>query len=249
MATSIGSHLTRKKQHFPYEIAILCYTIPISVLTLLYAYRIPPQRITLFVQQKDDELKIQREILRQRYGRLIVGEQGAKALETVVHNHYAPGTLLVVLRDDCSGILDTTQSNKVLKSLLGLIRTGFEACKTVTSGFWGVYPIAEESFLRQTISSKLCYTSPVLWGCIVMPITFTAEHYTHYERILQYYKVYKKIIRINHISVNYTSTSKDNLQEATKVKELFPQYVSLYHEASGVHLRLHDSERSSKEQK
>ena len=162
MATSVGNHLTRKKQHFPYEIAVVCYKSPSSVLSILHAYRIPSQRITLFVQTKQDEHEIQQHISRYRYGHLIVGDKGHRAMETLVHHHYPAGTLLVVLNDSCLGLLDITQTNKVVKSLLGLIRSGFEACKSATAGLWGVYPINEEAFLRPTITSKLNYTSPLL---------------------------------------------------------------------------------------
>jgi hypothetical protein len=250
MATSVGSHLTRKKQHFPYEIAVLCYDSPSSVgkttLALLHAYRIPPQRITLFVQSKSDEQHIVSNVSRHRYGHLIIGERGSQAMETFLHQHYAPGTLLVVLTDSCLGFLDKTASNGVLKSLLGVIRAGFEACKTSTSGFWGVYPVAEEAFLRPTISSKLAYTSPVFWGCITMPIQYTTHCYTHYERILQYYTTYSAIVRLNHIAVRCTRAIGSSQEEATAIQRQYPNWVTLNTESSGVHLRLHDITRHSK---
>ncbi len=247
MATSVGSHLTRKKQHFPYELAVLCYDSQTSVgkttLALLHAYRIPPQRITLFVQSKSDEQHILTNVSRHRYGRLIVGERGPQAMETFLHQHYAPGTFLVVLTDSCLGFLDKTASNGIVKSLLGVIRTGFEVCKSSTSGFWGVYPIAEEAFLRPTISSKLAYTSPALWGCITMPIQYTTQHYTHYERILQYYITYSAIIRLNHIAVRCTRVVCSSQEEATILQGHYPTLISLHTESSGVHLRLHDMMR------
>jgi len=246
MAVSVGSHLTRKKQHFPYEIAVLCYDSPQSVLSILHAYRIPPQRITLFVQTKQDEHAIQEHISRHRYGHLIVGGQGRCAMETLLHHHYPPGTLLVVLEDSCLGLRELTQPQKVVKSLIGLIRSGFDACRAATAGLWGVYPINEEAFLRPTISSTLNYTSPLLWGCIVMPVVFTTECYTHHERILAYYSVYSKCIRFNSIAIHHHSRPKTNEHEAKELYTRYPSWISLHRESSGVYLRLHDSDRESK---
>lgn len=250
MAVSVGNHLTRKKQHFPYEIAILCYGSPDLIgqrtLALLHAYHIPPQRITIFVQSKSDEQQLSQRVQRHRYGRLIVGETGHQAMETLVHRHYVPGTLLVVFDDSCYECIDISTPSGSLKSILSLIRTGFEVCKTANSGFWGVYPVAEQSFLRQTISSKLCYTSPAIWGCIVIPIQFTTEQYTHVERILSYYHIYSTIVRFNHITVRHTSHRKENIIEAVQLYHKYPKWTSVHSDSSGVHLRLHDSERNSK---
>ena len=52
-------HQTRKRNHFEYEIAIPSYKRPETLrdktLTILKAYRIPADRITVFVANKEQE--------------------------------------------------------------------------------------------------------------------------------------------------------------------------------------------------
>jgi hypothetical protein len=254
MQKSISIQHTRKRIQFPYEIAIPCFQEPgvvlAKTLVLCRAYGLPASKLTIFVETKEREHEFKLGLPRKTYGRIVVAAPSIAATYNYIVQFYPPGTQVVCMYEDCLWFLeydaDTPTRGAPLRSLLSVLRQGFEACSRVKTIFWGIYPIADpQYFKKQTIQSKLCYTNPALWGIQIpfqslVPIRSNIVY--HYERILAIYKEYQSIVRLNHISCRYTS---HNTHTVPKVDidwllEQYPDYISL-EQNQHVHLRLHDS--------
>ena len=253
MQKAIPIQLTRRKIQFPYEIAIPCFQEPAIVLSktlvLCRAYGIPNSKITLFVESKEREHEFKLGLPRKTYGRIVVATSGVAATYTYIFQFYPPGTQVVCMYEDCLWFLeydsDSPTRGRPLRSLLLILRQGFEACIKGKTIFWGIYPIADaQYFKKQNIQSSLCYTSPAIWG-IQIPFhslpSLQSNVVHHYERILAIYKEYQSIIRLNHVSCSYTSHTSSTVPKFD-IEELikkYPDYISI-EVGTHPHLRLQD---------
>ena len=253
MQKSIPIPLTRRKIQFPYEIAIPCFQDPGIVvsktLVLCRAYGIPSTKITIFVESKEREQQFKLILPRKTYGRIVVANPGIAATYTYIFQFYPPGTQVVCMYEDCLWFLEydseSPTKGRPLRSLLLVIRQGFEACIKAKTIFWGIYPIADaQYFKKQSIQTSLCYTSPAIWGLQIPFHPLPSIHSNivhHYERILNIYSEYQLIIRLNHVSCSYTSHTSPTVPKVD-IEELlrkYPDYISIEY-GTHPHLRLQD---------
>ena len=253
MQKSIPIQHTRRKNLFPYEIAIPCFNAPEIVnsktLVLCRAYGIPSTKITLFVETKEKEILLKQQISRKLYGRVVVSQNGISETYTYIYQFYPPGTQVVCMYEECMWFIEYDPERptrgRPLRSLLRMFRQGFEACTKAKTIFWGIYPIAEaEYFKKHPIQTTLCYTSPAIWGIQIpfcqLPIVSSSTLH-HYERILQLYTQYNSIIRLNHVACRYTPQTSEPVSkyDVEALLKKYPEYITLEGTTS-IHLRLHD---------
>jgi len=228
-------HKTRKRIHFPYEIAIPSYkraeTLRDKTLDFLKKYRIPSQKITVFVANKEEE-KIYKDTLKPgTYGKIVVGIRGMCPIRNFITKYYPVGTLLVNIDDDIKGFLEYDASKprkeKPLRSLLAVIKTGFSECEKAKTQIWGVYPVANGFFMKPKVSTDIRYIIGSFWGCINPGlkgpggIEITTEYKEDYQRSILYYKKYGAVVRLNMyapISAYYTEAG--GMQEVKDRRQL-----------------------------
>jgi len=204
-------HETRKRNHFPYEVAIPSYKRPETLrdktLLVLKHYRIPYQKITVFVANKDEE-KIYKDTLAPgTYGKIVVGVKGMGAIRNFITDYYPIGTQIVNIDDDIKGFLEYDESKprkeKPLRSLLAVIKTGFDECKKAHAKLWGVYPVANGFFMKPKVSTDLRYIIGSFWGCInpgLKHAKVTLDDKEDYQRSILYYMEDDAIVRLNMVS-------------------------------------------------
>ena len=202
---------TRKKTKSSYEIAIPSYKRPETLrektLRVLKEYKIPSDKITVFVADKEQE-KIYKDTLTPgTYGKIVVGIQGMGAIRNFITSYYSIGTKIVNIDDDIKGFLeyDETKPRKErpLKSLISVIEKGFSECDKIGSKLWGVYPVANGFFMKPKVSSDLRYIIGSFWGCInpgLKEVTITLDDKEDYQRSIIYYKKYGSVIRLNMVA-------------------------------------------------
>lgn len=216
MSKSIPRGKTQKKQknHFPYEIAIPSYDRPETLrdktLTLLKAYRIPTEKITIFLAN-DEQLDIYKRILhKETYGKLVVGIKGLMNVRNFISDYYPIGTPLVCFDDDLKGFLEYTETTprkeRPLRSLLAIIKRGFEECKKSNASFWGLYPVPNGFFMKPTVSTDLKFCIGSAWGCInpgtkgPKGVKLTMSEKEDYERTILYFLRDDAVVRLNFVS-------------------------------------------------
>jgi cellulose synthase/poly-beta-1,6-N-acetylglucosamine synthase-like glycosyltransferase len=204
-------HETRKRNRFNYEVAIPSYKRPETLrdktLTILKAYRIPADKITVFVANKEQEGIYKETLVSGTYGKIVVGIVGMGAIRNFITEYYPIGTAIVNIDDDIKGFLEYDASRprkeRPLRSLLSVLKQGFHECEKAGAHLWGVYPVANGYFMKPKVSKDLRYIIGSFWGCInpgIKEIKITLDDKEDYQRSILYYKADKVVIRLNMVA-------------------------------------------------
>uniref|UniRef100_A0A6C0HEI6 Glycosyltransferase n=1 Tax=viral metagenome TaxID=1070528 RepID=A0A6C0HEI6_9ZZZZ len=203
-------HQTRKRIYFPYEVAIPSYKRPETLrdktLTILKAYRIPSDKITVFVANKEQEEVYSNTLIPGTYGKIVVGIQGMGAIRNFISEYYPVGTPIVNIDDDIKGFLEYDETKprkeKPLRSLIGVIKQGFHECEKAKARLWGVYPVANGFFMKPKISTNLRYIIGSFWGSINAgkQVKITLDDKEDYQRSILYYKADGAVVRMNMVA-------------------------------------------------
>lgn len=227
--------MRQKKGQFPYQIAIPSYnraeTLRDKTLAMLKSYRIPADHITVFVADGDQKKLYKETLVPGTYGSIVVGIKGLMEVRNFISDYYPIGTPLVCFDDDLKGFIEYTEETarheKPLRSLLGVIKRGFEECIKHGASLWGVYPSPNGYFMKPTVSTDLKICIGSAWGCInpgtkgSKGVKLTMSEKEDYERSLLYYLRDGHIIRLNFVSP-LTAYFKEpgGLQEGDRKKRM-----------------------------
>jgi hypothetical protein len=242
-------HETRKKNKFNYEIAIPSYKRPETLrdktLTILKAYRISADKITVFVANKEQEVIYKETLIPGTYGKIVIGVVGMGAIRNFITGYYPIGTQIVNIDDDIKGFLEYDASRprkeKPLRSLHAVIKQGFHECEKAGAHLWGVYPVANGYFMKPKVSKDLRYIIGSFWGCInpgLMEVKITLDDKEDYQRSILYYKADKAVIRLNMVAPisSYYKEPGGMQEERTKerveksahwIVRMYPEYAVL----------------------
>jgi len=199
---------TRKKSKFPYEVAVPSYkrheTIKEKTLATLKRYGIPADKITVFVANKEEEALYKGSLDPKTYGKIVVGVKGMHDIRNFITDYYKVGTKIVNVDDDIKGFLEYDESTKrkerPLRSLVQVIKRGFDECEKAKTKLWGVYPVANGYFMKPKVSTDIRYIIGSFWGCInpgIKEVKVTVDDKEDYQRSILYYKKYGAIVRLN----------------------------------------------------
>jgi hypothetical protein len=245
-----GKNPTRKVTQFLYQIAIPSYKRPETLrdktLTVLHKYRIPASAITVFVANKKEEAEYKEILKPGTYSKIVVGVVGMGAIRNFISNYYDIGTKIVNIDDDIKGFLEydvhTPRKERPLRSLLAVMKRGFEECEKEGAHLWGVYPVANGFFMKPKISTNLRYIIGSFWGCInpgTKEVKITLDDKEDYQRSILYYKADGAVIRLNMISpiTSYYKEPGGMQEERTKERveksakwlvKAYPEFATLH---------------------
>ena len=147
-----------------WEIAVPSYrraqTLREKTASLLEKYKIPADRVTIFVANEQEKTAYANELAQTPYHRIVVGEVGMGAIRRFIQKHYHEGTLVMNLDDDLSEVLKK-KSDKELVPVGSLtedvIERGFYECQKNGAKMFGVYAAANPMFMRKQVSVGLYY--------------------------------------------------------------------------------------------
>ena len=233
-------HHTRKRISFPWEVAVHSHhsasVCRDSALKVLRHYKVPATKITVFLAEghKESDYKA---ILKSGSYHKLVSTTGN--LDVFLNDYFPAGTQVLHIQDDVKGFLEV--GGNLLKSLLGIIKTGFQECEKHGANLWGIYPHAVGSLLRPSVSTELKYISGCFWGCISLGSTFiklAVPEKADYERSILYFKRDKKVIRLNFVAA-FCSRREDNKTATRLLAKLYPDYtVLMTNKKGGLEIRL-----------
>lgn len=177
-------------------------------LAMLKKYDIDIKIIDIFVNTEDDLIKYKE--LYPEYN-LILGQKGMKEIREFIFNYYNEGELVLFVDDDIDDILmknpkaweaSSYSDDKV--DLKQEIVLAFDTLKASGAGLWGVYPVKNHYFMRNSITEDLKFCSGGFFGVIIDKDcgTLKVNQYEDYERTIRYYKKYGKVIRLNYLCMD-----------------------------------------------
>jgi hypothetical protein len=209
-----------------------------KTLALLQQHRIDPARITLFVANNEEKALYEAGIPQGMYGKIIVAVKGHREVKNWIANYYPLGTEYVSCDDDLYSLveLDGNGGLRPLHSLHELILQGFKECKNLDYHLWGISPVANGFFLKQTIHTDCKFCIGHFFGVINRRIPITLNLKDDYERSLQNTVRDGGVIRFSYVAgvTKYCASgginqSKQERSEANKkeVEFLMKEYPNL----------------------
>lgn len=210
-----------------------------KTLALLEDYKIPKEKITIFVANSEEEKVYRTELLDYQ---IIVAEKGLHNARNFISNYYPPSQKIVQLDDDIQSLIEFDsscyRSEKKLLDFVGLIERGFKECIEKKARLWGVYPSCNGFFMKNTTSYHLTHIVGCFFG-VINPgpeIKITLQSKEDYERSILFWQKDKVLVRFNFVSPKTAfyktpgglqlMRTKDNIEEEVKyLLDTYPEFV------------------------
>jgi cellulose synthase/poly-beta-1,6-N-acetylglucosamine synthase-like glycosyltransferase len=183
-------------------------TIQTKTLATLKHYKIPANKITIFVANDEQYETYKQSIPKSEYNELIIGVPGLAPVRNFILDKYPIGTKIVMIDDDVTGFVERTDNGKLrpLQSLVEVINTGFTSAEKEGASLWGVYPVANGFFMKPSVSNDLKFIIGSFWG-IINPgatkkdgIELPMSEKEDYIRSLMCFDRDGTVVRINYVS-------------------------------------------------
>ena len=192
-----------------YKIAIPSYkraeTLRDKTLALLQKYKIPPEKITIFVASQEEKQTYEN-TLPKYYGEIVVGVVGMRAIRNFIQDYYAEGEYVVNIDDDIKSLQlrSNDQECEELKDPRQFIEEGFRLCEKYKCSLWGLYPLVNAMFMHSDITFTLQYIIGAFWGVINTHdknTYVTLDDKEDFERSIKFYIRDGKVVRFNGIGI------------------------------------------------
>jgi hypothetical protein len=254
-AIEINEHL-EGSGNLDYVIAIPTYNrtdkLQEKTLKLLNEYNIK-NKIYIIVNDKEQYDLYLKDIPKELYTDIIISNtKGIKEARNFIASYFKKDTKVVCLDDDLQKfVVKGRKKLQKLEDLNGFFKEAFNKCIDENTKLWGIYPVPNQLFMKNTISTGLKFIIGLCYGFISTPddkslITELVKQKEDYERSIKYFIKFGKIIRFNYISVNTTYYAKGGISSwmkdrkkdmETSAKLLlkhYPEYVnSIFYRKDG----------------
>jgi hypothetical protein len=180
-------------------------TLKEKTLAVLKEHKIPKSKIYVFVADKEQE-KLYNE-LSDSVGHIVVGVKGLAEVRNFIFDYFPKGKKLVFMDDDVRSLIEFDGSAKrheqPLRSLTTVINRGFSECKKAGARLWGVYPVPNGFFMKDTVTTDLRFIIGSFWGCLnpgsELHLKFGSEK-EDYQRTLQFWEEDGVVVRLNFVA-------------------------------------------------
>lgn len=180
-------------------------TLKEKTLAVLAQYKIPKSKIYLFVANEEQE-KLYKEI-EGSVGHIVVGVKGLAEVRNFIFDYFPKGKKLVFMDDDVRSLIEFDGGSKrheqPLRSLTTVINKGFAECDKANARLWGVYPVPNGFFMKDTVTTDLRFIIGSFWGCLNpssdLKLKFGSEK-EDYQRTLQFWEADGVVVRLNFVA-------------------------------------------------
>jgi hypothetical protein len=202
---------TQKRSKQNWIIVIPSYkraaTLRDKTLQVLQSYKIPKDKIHVFVANKAEYDTYKATLDPATYGHLHIAEPGMAAVRNYITRFFPVGKHIFNMDDDIRGFLEHSATSKrqerPLSCLSSAITAGFEAVQRTGYRLFGFYPVANGYFMRPgPPTTDLRYIIGSVWG-IVNPgpvLTVTIDDKEDYLRSVMMYLLDGGVLRFNGIA-------------------------------------------------
>tara|TARA_B100000963_G_scaffold155138_1_gene134985 strand:+ start:215 stop:1087 length:873 start_codon:yes stop_codon:yes gene_type:complete len=163
---------SNKKKSFDYVVAIPSYKrweeITKKTLPTLKRGKVDKNKIHVFVANKTEEKLYREKLDPNTYGKIVVGKKGLVQQRRFISQYFPEGTMIVSLDDDIQKVIRLTKDEKLteLKDLDSFFKKAFRLLKEKNLYLWGVYPVNNALFMKNTMTTDLRFVIGVMHGYI-----------------------------------------------------------------------------------
>ena len=201
---------TRKASKTAWIIAIPSYkraeTLRDKTLTVLQHYRIPANKIHVFVANKAEHDTYKATLKPGSYGHLHIAEPGMAAVRNFITRFFPVGKPIFNMDDDIRGFIEYSagakRNERPLRSLSAAIDAGFAKARATGFRLFGFYPVANGYFMKDSVTTDLRYIIGSVWG-VLNPgpvLTVTIDDKEDYLRSVIMYVLDGGVIRFGNIA-------------------------------------------------
>jgi len=202
---------TRKANKSDWIIAIPSYkraeTLRDKTLTVLQHYRIPANKIHVFVATKDEHDTYKSTLKPGSYGHLHIAEPGMAAVRNYITRFFPVGKAIFNMDDDIRGFIEYSagakRNERPLHSLTDAITAGFAQARKTGFRLFGFYPVANGYFMKAgPPTTDLRYIIGSVWG-ILNPgpiLTVTIDDKEDYLRSVIMYVLDGGVLRFGNVA-------------------------------------------------
>ena len=202
---------TRKATKGAWIIAIPSYkraeTLRDKTLKVLQDYRIPKDKIHVFVANKQEYDTYKTTLDPKTYGHLHIAEPGMAAVRNYITRFFPVGKAIFNMDDDIRGFIEYSEgarrNERPLRSLSDAITRGFQEANKSGFRLFGFYPVANGYFMKPgPPTTDLRYIIGSVWG-IVNPgpvLTVTIDDKEDYLRSVMMYVLDGGVLRFGNIA-------------------------------------------------
>lgn len=235
-----------------YYIAIPSYDRAETLLkkTLNTLKDIPSNRIYIFVAN-ESQYKLYKKVIKGYT--IIIGKLGITNQRKFIKNYFKEGQCVVSMDDDVEEVnkLNGDKLNKI-HNLDLFFKEAFQRIKRENLFIWGIYPVRNPFFMKNTVTTQLKFIIGTLYGFIVRhdkdlePICKEKEDY---ELSILYYLKDGGVLRYNNITIKTKFKAKGGLglienrykankEAALYLSKKYPQFVSVFKRKDMFEIRL-----------
>jgi len=187
---------------------------------------------------------------------IIIGKLGITNQRIFIKNYFKEGTHVVEIDDDIEGLFKLKGERLVrITNIHDFFLDAFKLLIKEKRFLWGIYPVRNPFFMKNTITNGLTFIIGALHGFIVrhdkcLNPNALAEGKEDYEQSILYYKLDGGVIRFNNITIKTKFLAKGGLGEdrfernrlsAEYLQKKYPTLVTIFHRKNGMtEIRLRD---------
>jgi hypothetical protein len=220
-------------------------TLRDKTLKILHEYKIPRNRIHVFVATADEAATYRATLDPATYGHIHIAEPGMAAVRNFITRFFPVGKPIFNIDDDIRGFLEWSPTarrhERPLKNLAAAITAGFAAARRTGYRLFGFYAVPNGFFMKGgPPSTDLKYIIGSVWG-ILNPgpvLTVTIDDKEDYLRSVMMYLLDGGVLRFNNIApqsayykepggMQETRTMKRIDASARAIVRAFPDLVTL----------------------
>jgi hypothetical protein len=226
-----------------------------KTLALLRRHNIPPEKIHIFLANEEEKQEYLQIIPPEPY-HIHVAVLGVAAVRSFVIDFFPVGTQVFSIDDDIKDIVElATDKLRPIEDLHTFVTHGFEEARRQGVRLWGLYPVNNHLFMKETHTTGLVFVIGCCFG-IITPGTnvlhCTLDDKDDFQRSLCVYLIDGGVLRFNHVApvTNYGTTPGGNqvtgtperaAQAARAFVEAHPDLAKLRKTPRGDDIRLWDS--------
>jgi hypothetical protein len=177
-----------------------------KTLPTLKSYRIPRDRIHVFVATKEEQDIYKATLDPTTYGHMHIAEPGMAAVRNYITRYFPVGKKIFNIDDDIRGFIEyhasSPRNERPLQDLSKFITEGFRECLRTGFRLFSIYAVPNGYFMKPTHTTDLKYLMGGAWG-IINPgkiLNITIDDKEDYLRSVMMYLLDGGVIRYNGVA-------------------------------------------------